>query len=78
MRSIYSAIPSEAACYLVNPDLWEVFHNVYKSKFGIRPKGCWSEAEVVQFLDIEEDKYPSETAYLNEAASESEYYAQFG
>lgn len=78
MLSLFSAIPSENQCYIANPDLWEVFHNVYKSKFGIRPKGFWSEAEVVQFLDLEEDKYSSESVYLNETASESEYYAQFG
>lgn len=78
MLSLFSAIPSENQCYLANPDLWEVFNNVYKSKFGVKPRGFWSEAEVVQFLDIEDDKYPSEMASLDEAASESEYYAQFG
>lgn len=84
-----SAVPSESACNLVNPELWEVFHNVYKSKFGIRPRGFWSEAEVIQFLDIEnesvEDKYAryykdrhDYLSSLEAAADESEYYQQFG
>lgn len=72
-----SAVPSESACNLVNPELWEVFHNVYKSKFGIRPRGFWSEAEVIQFLDLESYKY-DETDHLNDRADEAAYYAQFG
>lgn len=73
-----SDIPSSAACFIVNPSLWEVFCNVYKSKYGFKPKNIWSEEEVTQFLDCECDKYEEETAHLEDRADEAAYYAQFG
>jgi hypothetical protein len=49
-----SDIPSPNLCYIVNPDLWEIFHNVFKSDEGIRPSGDWTEEEVTQYLDNRE------------------------
>lgn len=74
---MYSAIPSELHCNDVNPALWQVFWNCYKSHFNVSPKCFWSEAEVVQWLDTEYPKY-NEQAHLDERAYEAEYYAQFG
>jgi hypothetical protein len=51
-----SDIPSEQMCYDVNPSLWEVFHNVYKSVNGVRPCTDWTESEVVQWLDTYGDE----------------------
>jgi hypothetical protein len=52
MSKLYSDIPSDLPCYIVNEDLWEIFSNVYKSENNIRPDGTWTEAEVVQYLDL--------------------------
>lgn len=46
-----SDYPSDKLCYEVNAELWEVFHNVYKSVNNVRPCSDWTEAEVVQWLD---------------------------
>jgi hypothetical protein len=48
-------IPSDVfPCYTRNPDLWEIFCNVYKSDTDRIPNGYWTEAEVVQYLDERE------------------------
>lgn len=40
-------------CFITNPDLWEVFNNVYKSVYNFKPRcETWAEAEVNQFLSL--------------------------
>lgn len=73
---IYSAIPSDTACYAANPDLWELFSNVYKSDTDRRPTGFWSEAEVIQYLDLRTES--DLVTHYDDLAKQAEYYNQFG
>jgi hypothetical protein len=49
---IYSDIPSDEPCWLVNSRLWKDFCYTYELQEGKAPAEQWSEAEVTQWLDI--------------------------
>lgn len=94
-------LPTNEPCHIVNQTLWGTFSDCHKDLNGFRPRGTWTEAEVVQWLDWYdspegqailqaeikamderiaqyEAELATEQARLEEAASEAEYYAQFG
>lgn len=48
--------PTNQECYKVNMDLWTIFSDVFKDHNGFRPKGFWTEEEVVQWLDFAESE----------------------
>ena len=49
---LYSDIPSDEACWLVNTKLWNEFVYTYEVVEGKPPSEAWSEAEVTQWLDM--------------------------
>lgn len=49
-------IPRDEPCNSVNPQLFKYFQ-IEMFKQGKLPTPNWSEAEVVQWLDTEKDKY---------------------
>lgn len=48
-----SDIPSDAACQKVNPKLFKYFQKELLRKTGNLATPNWSEAEVIQWLDLE-------------------------
>lgn len=53
---LFRGIPSEGPCHTANCQLWEVFVDQIKKRTGREPSHGWSEAEVVQWLDLEGDQ----------------------
>ena len=49
---LYSDIPSDEACWLVNTRLWNEFMYTYEIVEGKPPSEAWSEAEVTQWLNM--------------------------
>ncbi len=74
-------MPENKMCHEINPDLWEMFHNVWKSVHNVRPTGDWTEEEVVQWLDTYRDQEPLDEPYNDEQAwtdyqeSVADYYS---
>lgn len=60
---LYRDLPSDEHCWLVNSALWLQFKEIYKWTYGFYPKDTWSEAEVVQFLDMMDIEAEQETQY---------------
>ena len=50
-------MPSDKACVDVNPKLWLTFQKAMVQYTGHVPTINWTEAEVVQWIDLELDKY---------------------
>lgn len=50
-------IPSDESCKTVNPELFLYFQKIWLKKNKSIPGSSWTEAEVVQWLDTEYDKY---------------------
>jgi hypothetical protein len=50
-------MPSDQLCAEVNPSLWLQFQKAMIKYVGHVPTVNWSEAEVVQWMDLELDKY---------------------
>ena len=47
-------LPTSEPCAIVNYPLWEVFCTEYKAQTGVPANPLlWTEAEVVQWLDLE-------------------------
>jgi len=75
------AMPENKLCWEVNPELWETFHNVFKSVNNVRPCGDWTEEEVVQWLDTYQDENNKhfvvidEQAYIDYRESVADYYS---
>ena len=51
-KVLYSDIPSDEACWLVNTRLWNEFVYTYEVVEGKPPSEAWSEAEVTQWLNM--------------------------
>lgn len=57
-------LPTSEPCALVNLPLWEIFVDAYKSQAGVPPSAVlWTEADVVQWLDLECDPPVDEIDY---------------
>jgi len=56
--------PRNESCKLVNPTLFLYFQKKYFSLQHAFPTEIWTEANVVQWLDLEENKYIHE--YMDE------------
>ena len=54
--TLFRGVPSDGPCHVANCQLWEVFVDQIKKKTGREPSHGWSEAEVVQWLDLEGDQ----------------------
>jgi hypothetical protein len=54
-------MPSDIACKDCNPKLWVEFQKLCLRHTGHMPTSNWTEAEVVQWLDLELDKYLHDT-----------------
>jgi hypothetical protein len=50
---LYKDIPSSKACAQANPELWTWFVRLHEQATGRAVLVPWSEAEVVQWLDLE-------------------------
>ena len=48
----YRDIPSDEPCWLVNSQLWSEFCYAFELETGKATEEQWSEAEVIQWLDI--------------------------
>lgn len=49
---MYSDIPSNEKCAIINNPLWKTFSEIFKKETGKLPNPLmWTEAEVVQWLD---------------------------
>ena len=62
-KKLFRGIPSDELCWLVNSARWLQFKEIYKWTYGFYPKDTWSEAEVVQFLDMMDIEAEQETQY---------------
>jgi hypothetical protein len=58
-------IPRDQSCQTVNPDLFKYFQLKMLKITGQVATPNWSEAEVVQWLDTEVDKYEYDTLVKN-------------
>ena len=54
-------MPSDERCVDINPKLWAKFQKAMLRYTGNMPTVYWTEAEVVQWLDLELDKYLHDT-----------------
>ena len=54
-------IPSEKPCKIVNPKLWLYFQTLMLKYRKVVVISNWSEADVVQYIDLELDKYLHDT-----------------
>ena len=50
-------IPRDEPCNLVNPKLFLFFQKQYIKSQNAFPGMLWSEANVIQWLDLEDNKY---------------------
>ena len=59
--------PSEDFCWLVNSKLWNRFEKTFQKQNGFLPRPEWSEAEVSQYLDLQETEMNHRNVFcLNE------------
>ena len=58
-------MPSDVACQSINPKLWTQFQKAILKYTGRMPTVNWTEAEVVQWMDLELDKYLHDTLDQN-------------
>jgi hypothetical protein len=58
-----------APCHQVDSDLWECFHNVYKSDVGCRPGAGWSWTQVKEYLERSRIEQEQEDAAAAATAS---------
>jgi len=58
-------MPSDVPCRDCNPQLWTKFQRVMLKHTGRAPTINWTEAEVVQWMDLELDKYLHDTLDQN-------------
>ena len=58
-------MPSDVPCREINPKLWTEFQKIMLKFTGHMPTVNWSEAEVVQWIDLELDKYLHDTLVKN-------------
>ena len=58
-------IPRDQSCQTVNPELFRYFQIKLLKLTGNLATPNWTEAEVVQWLDIEVDKYEYDTLVKN-------------
>ena len=58
-------IPRDQSCQTVNPELFKYFQIKLLKLTGNLATPNWSEAEVVQWLDTEVDKYEYDTLVKN-------------
>ena len=61
----FSDIPSDRSCKEVNPRLFLLFQKAYLKQTHQLATPLWTEAEVVQWLDTEMDKYDYEKLAQN-------------
>jgi len=61
----FSDIPSNQSCKEANPRLFFYFQRVYLKQTRQLATPIWTEAEVVQWLDTEMDKYDYEKLAQN-------------
>lgn len=61
---IVSSLPSRIDCRIANPDLWKVFLKKFEQINKLRPTASWSEEEVTQWLDFNEE--PDTLVIINE------------
>lgn len=60
------SIPSDQSCMTANLELFKLFSKLYIKQTKSVATSIWSEAEVVQWLDLElEDKYLHDTLDTN-------------
>lgn len=50
VQKLKNLIGSSEQCCLVNPWLWQSFSDEYKERHGVRPRGEYTEEEVIQLL----------------------------
>lgn len=61
----FSDIPSNQSCKDIDPQLFLLFQRAYLKQTKQLATPQWTEAEVVQWLDIEMDKYDYEKLAQN-------------
>jgi hypothetical protein len=55
VKELEAIVGVDGPCHLLDPDAWEVYHNVYKSDEGVRPRGMLTRAEVEAYLAARRD-----------------------